>query len=90
MEECDKVEDLLFSRQPANLENYTFAAIYIEKTFTDPERKKRIKSSHNIHHDSHDRSSGSTYYIPLAQRQSAEAHRYGAVFFQCAAVHRKR
>ncbi len=48
MEECDKVEDLLLSRQPANLENYTFAAIYIEKTFTDPERKKRIKKAVTI------------------------------------------
>ena len=48
MEECDKVEDMLLSRQPANLENYTFAAIYIEKTFTDPERKKRIKKAVTI------------------------------------------
>ena len=43
MEECDKVEDLLLSRQPKNLENYTFAAIYIDKIFTDPNRKKKIK-----------------------------------------------
>lgn len=42
-EECDKVEDLLLSRQPQNLDNYTFAAIYIDKIFTDPNRKKRIK-----------------------------------------------
>lgn len=42
-EECDKVEDLLLSRQPKNLDNYTFAAIYIDKIFTDPNRKKRIK-----------------------------------------------
>lgn len=42
-EECDKVEDLLLSRQPENLDNYTFAAIYIDKIFTDPNRKKRIK-----------------------------------------------
>lgn len=42
-EECDKVEDLLLSRQPENLDNYTFAAIYIDKVFTDPNRKKRIK-----------------------------------------------
>ncbi len=41
--ECDKVEDLLLSRQPQNLDNYTFAAIYIDKIFTDPDRKKRIK-----------------------------------------------
>ena len=44
----ENVEDLLLSRQPANLENYTFAAIYIEKTFTDPERKKRIKKAVTI------------------------------------------
>ena len=48
MEECDKVEDLLLSRQPANLENYTFAAVYIEKVFTDPDRKKRIKKAATI------------------------------------------
>lgn len=42
-EECDKVEDLLLSRQPENLDNYTFAAIYIDKVFIDPARKKRIK-----------------------------------------------
>ena len=43
MEECDKVEDLLLSRQPENLDNYTFVAIYIDKIFIDPNRRKRIK-----------------------------------------------
>ena len=43
LEECDKVEDLLLSRQPENLDNYTFAAIYIDKVFIDPNRRKRIK-----------------------------------------------
>ncbi len=43
MEECDKVEDLLLSRQPEDLNNYTFAAVYVNKIFTDPERKKRRK-----------------------------------------------
>lgn len=43
MEECDKVEDLLLSRQPENLDNYTFAAIYVDKVFVDPNRRKRIK-----------------------------------------------
>ena len=43
LEECDKVEDLLLSRQPENLDNYTFAAIYIDKVFVDPNRRKRIK-----------------------------------------------
>jgi len=37
------MEEMLLSRQPKNLENYTFAAIYVEKVFTDPNRKKRIK-----------------------------------------------
>ncbi len=31
------------SRQPENLDNYTFAAIYIDKVFVDPNRRKRIK-----------------------------------------------
>lgn len=44
-EECDKVEDMLLSRQPEDLENYTFAAIYVDKVFTNPERKKRIKKT---------------------------------------------
>ncbi len=44
-EECDKVEELLLSRQPADLNNYTFAAVYVDKVFTDPERKKRIKKA---------------------------------------------
>lgn len=43
IEECDKVEDLLLSRQPENLDNYTFAAIYVDKVFADPNRKKRIR-----------------------------------------------
>lgn len=43
MEECDKIEDLLLSRQPEKLDNYTFAAIYIDKVFTDPKRRKKIK-----------------------------------------------
>jgi len=43
MEECDKVEDFLLSRQPADLDNYTFAAIYVDKVFVDPGRGKRRK-----------------------------------------------
>lgn len=42
-EECDKVEELLLSRQPGELENYTFAAIYVEKVFQDPNRKRKMK-----------------------------------------------
>ncbi len=45
MEECDKVEDLLFSRQPANLENYTFAAIYIENIYRPGAEKENKKQS---------------------------------------------
>jgi len=39
----DNVEDLLLSRQPQNLENYTFAAIFVNKVYSDPERAKRKK-----------------------------------------------
>lgn len=43
MESLDNVEDLLLSRQPKELENYTFAAIFVDKVFLDPNRKRRIK-----------------------------------------------
>ncbi len=39
----DTVEDLLMSRQPRNLGKYTFAAIFINKIFTDPNKKRKIK-----------------------------------------------
>lgn len=39
----DNVEDLLLSRQPENLENYTLAAIFINKVYSDPQRAKKIK-----------------------------------------------
>lgn len=39
----DNVEDLLLSRQPGKLENYTCAAVFINKVFLDPNRKRRIK-----------------------------------------------
>ncbi|MDR1548428.1 MAG: hypothetical protein LBT06_07575 [Hungatella sp.] len=43
-QEClDNVEDLLLSRQPESLENYTFAAIFVDKVFLDPDRKSRNK-----------------------------------------------
>ncbi len=42
-EECDQIEELLLSRQPADLDNYTFAAIYIDKVYIDPNRKKRLR-----------------------------------------------
>lgn len=43
-QEClDNVEDLLLSRQPGQLENYTFAAVFVDKVYLDPNRKRRIK-----------------------------------------------
>lgn len=43
-QEClDSVEEMLLSRQPASLENYTCAAIFVNKIFLDPNRKRRIK-----------------------------------------------
>lgn len=42
-ESLDNIEDLLLSRQPENLENYTFATIFIDKVYQDPNRKRRIK-----------------------------------------------
>lgn len=43
-QEClNNVEDLLLSRQPENLDNYTFAAIFIDKVFLDPDKKSRTK-----------------------------------------------
>lgn len=43
-QEClDNAEDLLLSKQPGDLENYTFAAIFINKVFLDPNKKARIK-----------------------------------------------
>lgn len=43
-QEClDNAEDLLLSRQPRELENYTFAAVFVNKVFLDPNRKRRIK-----------------------------------------------
>lgn len=42
-ESLDQIEDLLLSRQPKILENYTFVAIFANKIFLDPERKKKRK-----------------------------------------------
>lgn len=39
----DNVEELLLSKQPRNLENYTFAAIFINKVYADPARDKKRK-----------------------------------------------
>lgn len=42
-ESLDLIEDLLLSKQPDKLENYTFAAVFIDKVFQDPNRKRRLK-----------------------------------------------
>ncbi|MCI8959390.1 MAG: hypothetical protein HFG62_09765 [Lachnospiraceae bacterium] len=42
-ESLDNIEDLLLSRQPEDLENYTFASIFVDKVYLDPNRKRRIK-----------------------------------------------
>ena len=39
----DNVEELLLSRQPENLDNYTFAAIFVNKVYSDPKRDKKRK-----------------------------------------------
>lgn len=39
----DNVEELLLSRQPEELGKYTFAALFINKVFTDPNKKRRIR-----------------------------------------------
>lgn len=39
----DSVEEMLLSRQPEGLEKYTFATIFFNKTFIDPNRKRKIK-----------------------------------------------
>lgn len=42
--EClDNVEDMLLSKQPEGLGNYTFAAVFADKIFLDPNKKRRIK-----------------------------------------------
>ena len=39
----DNIEDLLLSRQPENLDNYTLAVIFVNKVYQNPEKRKRIK-----------------------------------------------
>lgn len=42
-EPLDNTEDMLLSKQPDTLENYTIAAVFVDKVFTDPNRKRRMK-----------------------------------------------
>lgn len=37
------VEDLLFTKQPKALEKYTLVVLFVNKTFQDPNRRRRIK-----------------------------------------------
>ena len=39
----DDIEDLLLSRQPENLDNYTLAVIFVNKVYQNPQRRKRIR-----------------------------------------------
>ena len=39
----DSVEEMLLSRQPEGLEKYTFATIFFNKVFIDPNRKRKIR-----------------------------------------------
>lgn len=41
----DSVEELLLSKQPENLEKYTFATIFVNKIFIDPTRARKIKKA---------------------------------------------
>ena len=40
-ESLDNLEDLLLSRQPANLKSYSFVAIFINKVYKDPEKERK-------------------------------------------------
>ena len=42
-EVLNNIEDLILSKQPNQLENYTFVVIFADKVFKDPERKRKIK-----------------------------------------------
>lgn len=39
----DDIEDLLLSRQPGDLRKYTFAVLFVNRIFTDPNKKRKIK-----------------------------------------------
>lgn len=42
-ETVDAIEDLLLSKQPKNLEKYTFVTIFVNKVYIDPNKKRKIK-----------------------------------------------
>nr|WP_317357716.1 PP2C family serine/threonine-protein phosphatase [uncultured Tyzzerella sp.] len=47
-EVLNNIEDLILSKQPKQLENYTFVVIFVNKIFKDPERKRKIKKAIKI------------------------------------------
>lgn len=43
-QEClNNLEDMILSKQPEELTNYTFVTVFINKVFVDPNRKRRIR-----------------------------------------------
>lgn len=42
-ETVDSIEDMLLSRQPADLKKYTLAVIFANRIFADPNRKRKIR-----------------------------------------------
>ncbi|WP_160685634.1 serine/threonine protein phosphatase [Clostridium sp. C2-6-12] len=42
-EVIDSVEDMVLSKQPKQMENYTLAMTFVEKAYLDPKRSKKIK-----------------------------------------------
>lgn len=42
-ETVERLEDMLLSKQPEHLGKYTFVALFVNKVFTDPNRKRRIR-----------------------------------------------
>ena len=42
-EVTDNVEDIILSKQPKDLQNYTIAVTFVEKVYINPEKKKLIK-----------------------------------------------
>lgn len=42
-ETVDTIEDILLSKQPDKLEKYTITVLFVNKTFEDPNKKRRIR-----------------------------------------------
>ena len=47
-EVLNNIEDLILSKQPKQLENYTFVVIFVDKVFNDPEKKRKVKKAIKI------------------------------------------